>query len=220
MPEKYRSAAADSAKAQYARLMEEIKRRNRAMTEMLAGTVPPQPQIIVSDFCYLQLRLTCELIVLACAVAHGDVRGVEGRKLQKEWHAADLATKLEQLHPEFYPKPGQQVLRSNGKVERIDPISDGFLALPDLKALYSECGDRLHIGSVRTLLTDRRPPVDLARIRNWQDKIIRLLNHHQIQLFDPDYQLWTIMQGKEDGQVHVTLFQRIGEAPPAPLQRL
>ncbi|WP_420407138.1 hypothetical protein [Hoeflea sp.] len=210
MGKKYQSTAADSARAQYAHLMEEIKRRNRAMTEMLTGTVPPQPQIIVSDFCFLQLRLTCELIILACAVAHGDVTGAEKRKFQKEWHAANLAQKLEQLHPEFYPKPSQQVLGLDGKVERLEAISDGFLTLSDLNTLYSECGSRLHIGNIKTLLSNRRPPVDLDRIRVWQDKIIKLLNHHQIQLFDPDYQLWTLMQAKGDGKVQVNLFQRIG----------
>lgn len=213
MPEKYQSLEADLARTQYASIMDEIKRRNRTVTEMLAGTVPPQPMIIVSDICYLQLRFTCELIVLACAVAHGDINGTQAKKLQKEWHAGELATKLEKLHPTFYPVPGQQVIGPNGKVERIDAIRDGFLTLDELKSLYGECGDRLHIGNVRALLNNSRPAVDLERIRIWQGKIIRLLNHHQIQLFDPDYQLWTIMQGKENGLVQVSLFKRVGEAP-------
>lgn len=208
---RYQSAAADSARTQYAHLMEEIKRRNRAMSEMLVGAVPPQPQVIVSDFCYLQLRLTCELIILACAVAHGDVKGVGNPKFQKKWHAADLAAKLEQLHPAFYPMPSRQILRPNGKVERVEAIQGGFLTLSDLKILYAECGRRLHIGNIKTLLSGRRPSVDLDQVRAWQDKIIQLLNHHQIQLFHPDYQLWTVMEAKTDGRVHVNLFKRVNE---------
>jgi hypothetical protein len=193
--------------------MEEIKRRNRTITEALSGSIPPQPQIIVSEICYLQLRLLCELIILGCAVAQGELADLKAKRIKKTWHAAELAAKLQELHPDFYPVPGAQVLGGNGKVERLETVKGGFLTLAQLRTLYAECGDRLHVGSLERVLNDRRPNIDLNRIRWWQDLIVRLLNHHQIQLYEPNFQLWTIMQANSDGRVHVTLFERIGPAP-------
>lgn len=193
--------------------MEEIKRRIRTITEALAGSIPPQPKIIVSELCYLQLRLICELIILGCAVAQGDLSDLKAKKIKKTWHAAELAKKLQELHPDFYPVPGEQVVGDNGKVERLETVQDGFLTLAQLRTLYAECGDRLHIGSLERILNDKRPNLDLDRIRWWQDLIVKLLNHHQIQLYESNFQLWTIMQAKNDGKVHVSLFERIGPAP-------
>ena len=208
MSKNYLSPEADKARASYARIMEEIKRRQKAMSDLQNGTIPPQPQIIVSEFCYLQLRFICELIIIGCAVAHGDIKEVETPRFQKEWNAARLAAYLLRIHPEFYPRPTKQVLGTNGKVERVENVTDGFLTLGDLKNLYEEAGGRLHVGSTRNFRLSRRPEVDLERITDWIGKIRTLLNHHCIQLHDPSFQIWTLMQAKSDGQVHVTLFEK------------
>lgn len=34
----------------------------------------------------------------------------------------------------------------------------------------------------------------------WNSKIITLLNHHQVQLYNEDYQLWVIMTSKDMGK--------------------
>ena len=50
----------------------------------------------------------------------------------------------------------------------------------------------------------------------WIDKIIKLLNHHQIQTAQPDKQLWVLMHGKDDGKVHFALMQQVaGVSVPA-----
>jgi len=40
-------------------------------------------------------------------------------------------------------------------------------------------------------------------------KIMTLLDHHEMQLAHLDFQLWTLMNAKIDGKVHVTLFQKV-----------
>jgi len=42
----------------------------------------------------------------------------------------------------------------------------------------------------------------------WLDKIQELLTHHQIPLVNSDYQIWALMNGKEDGKVHVFVMKR------------
>ncbi len=55
----------------------------------------------------------------------------------------------------------------------------------------------------------------VARVA-WIDKIIKLLNHHQIQTAQPDKQLWVLMHGKDDGKVHFALMQQLaGVSVPA-----
>jgi|SRR5882724_2304781 len=56
-----------------------------------------------SEFCYLQLRMLCELIAVGCLVVHGDVEGTKG--LCKVWAADKVMKRLEKLHPDFYPHP-------------------------------------------------------------------------------------------------------------------
>src|SRR5438477_5038488 len=84
----------------YADLMEEVKHRNRSVTETLRNK-SGHPGPIVREFCYLQLRMLCELIALSCLVAHGDIQ--LPRQLRKAYAADDMLKQLEALHPNYYP---------------------------------------------------------------------------------------------------------------------
>jgi hypothetical protein len=78
-PSKYRQAL-DT----YSWLMDEAKQRLSAVDTALAGqTGLPNGAII--EFCFLQLRMLCELIALGCLTAHGDL---QAGKLKKS-HKAD-----------------------------------------------------------------------------------------------------------------------------------
>jgi hypothetical protein len=191
----------------YANLMDEVKRRTNFLRSVLNGE-PPLPMIIVQEVAYLQLRLCCELIALACLVAHGDMSGAATKELRERYEPGYIIKGLEKLHPEFYPMPGDQVLGPDGKVQRIDEVKSGYLTKEDLLKLWGSCGSYLHRGTLRSVLEGKKRPIETNKIKTWLDKIVRLLDHHQIQLSDGRHQLWVIMQAKSDGLVHVTLFQR------------
>jgi hypothetical protein len=195
----------------YTQLMEEIKRRQAVIDSVCQHRVP-LPAIVATELCYLQLQFICELIALGCLVAHGDIQATRGGKLRDIWAADRIIKTLEELHPDFYPQPGQQVLGANGRPLRVDPITDGFLSKADMLKLYHDCGGFLHRGDIKGVFSARRTP-DLGRIALWSRKITRLLNHHQIQLIDSDLMIWTLMQAKSDGHVHATLFSLFGPAP-------
>ena len=84
--------------------MEEIKGRTEAIRLALSGQLPVHPRVAV-ELSFLQLRMVCELIALACLMAHGDLGLTLPEKMKGEDHAGVILKVLEQLHPKFYPRP-------------------------------------------------------------------------------------------------------------------
>jgi len=186
----------------YAKLMEEIKRRTEVVGHVCNGTIT-LPPMAGFELCYVQLRKICEVFALACLTAHGDIRGVQDKLLQKTYNADLIIKQLGLLHPQFYPVPSKQKLDPvTQRPISVEAITSGYLTKDELLKLYGECGNFLHRGSIRQLLSKWEPTLDFQRINNWVGKIVALLNHHQIQTSQPDKQLWVLMHGKDDGKVH------------------
>jgi hypothetical protein len=194
----------------YASLMEEIKRRVEVSRNVLNETCPV-PQMAAFELCYLQLRKICEVFALGCLVAHGDIPGVRTKLLQKTYSADLIIKQLSALHPRFYPVPSTQRLDpATQRPVEVIPITSGYLTRDDLLRLYGECGNYLHRGSIRKLLTKWEPTLDFNKINTWLDKIVKLLNHHQIQTSHPDKQLWVLMHDKDHGRVHCFVMAKVG----------
>ena len=83
----------------YSVLMHEAKARLLAMDTALEGKTG-LPEVAVREYCFLQLRMLCELIALGCLTAHGDL---QTGKLKDEYKADKIIKRLQQLHPDFYP---------------------------------------------------------------------------------------------------------------------
>src|SRR5258706_10461789 len=107
----------------YANLMDEVKVRIASLNAALVGGTGLPPPIL-REFCFLQLRMLCELIALGCLTAHGDIE--ETTKLRKQYAADRIVGELERLHPNFYPWP----LREVGS--KFEGINEGFLTKVDL----------------------------------------------------------------------------------------
>src|SRR5687767_7728977 len=89
----------------YCDLMEDVKRRMDVIKDVIEKKIP-LPNIVAFELCYLQLRKICELIARACLAAHGDIPESRGQ-LSGKYHAGEIITRLEALHPDFYPRPGR-----------------------------------------------------------------------------------------------------------------
>ena len=148
----------------YSILMHEAKRRLLAMDTALAGRTGLSERMIC-EFCFLQLRMLCELIALGCLTAHGDL--MTG-KLKGTWQADKIIRDLEKLHPDFYPIAATKVVFT--KVELIK--------------LYWKCGDVLHRGTFETLWSRRRYADAVEEIKTWKEKIEALLSNHAIFMAD------------------------------------
>src|SRR5689334_21938045 len=106
----------------YAGVMEEIKIRLSSLDIAFAGGFQI-PGALVREYCFLQFRMVCELIALACLTAHGDIEATT--KLRKEWEADKIIKQLEALHPSFYPWPVKQT--KVGREHRLHGIAEGYL---------------------------------------------------------------------------------------------
>src|SRR5690242_15713425 len=62
----------------YAGLMTEIKVRINAINTGTMNQIPVPPPL-VKEFCFLQIRMICELVALGCLVAHGDISDTKNR---------------------------------------------------------------------------------------------------------------------------------------------
>jgi len=156
----------------YTILMNEAKRRLIAMDIALAGRTGLSERMIC-EFCFLQLRMLCELIALGCLTAHGDF--LTG-KLRGTWQADKIICGLEELHPNFYPHAATDSATAA-------ELKKDVFTKEELVKLWSKCGDVLHRGSIQTLWF-RRYADAVEEIRTWKEKIEALLSDHTISMAD------------------------------------
>lgn len=172
----------------YANLMDEVKVRISCIELALQGRLEcPTP--IVREFCYLQLRMLCELIVLGCLVAHGDIAMLQAHKVGKSYSADEILDRMAKLRPHFFPQAVTQTLVgktlsgvNHFKLTGMDPQP---MTREDLLRLYGDTHKFLHRGSLKKLLSPETPidlTINVPEIVSWLQKIGRLLSSHLIAI--------------------------------------
>ena len=179
----------------YANLMAEAKHRIAAIdTEARRSNTPV---LFVREFCFLQLRMLCELIALGCLTAHGDVGSAQTRKLRKEWQAGKIISALVKLHPYFYPQAIKEEQSENGK--RGLRATKVGLTKNELLTLYAECGTNLHRGTVETIVSGKPlTQTGIADIIGWTQKIEDLLAMHMLALLGSTKGIVCILRNEDD----------------------
>ena len=196
------------AAEKYRQCMEEVKRRTEVINAFLTGRCNALYVQSTAETVCLQIRKILELIALASLAANHREFSRRRRDFHKMWHGGRILHDLKQINPDFYPQPSEQVLDDAGKVIRVDEIKTGFLSEADYKTLYNKCGATLHATNPFSR-SDQDIQAFLKQVPEWMEKIRALLQHHHIQLSDPDLQFWVIMRAKSDGRVHVSEFKRV-----------
>ncbi|MDR3450929.1 MAG: hypothetical protein P4M15_14525 [Alphaproteobacteria bacterium] len=193
----------------YTSIMEEAKFRALSINRLTGPIALSAP--LAREFCFLQLRMLCELIALGCLVAHGDIEETKSPQLQKSYNAGDIVKLLEKLHPNFYPSPRKPVF-SPGHVH-LEDYDGEYLTKDELLTLYGRCGDALHRGSLRNLLNRKsQPPADFQDIQRWGQKILNLLSFHIISRVGGNFHLVAAL---EAAQVGGNVLVSVAEAPEA-----
>lgn len=85
----------------YKQLMVEVVDRIASVRTASSGGLPVHPKIS-EEFCYLQLRMICEVIAFGCLVIHGTLMGIKPG-LMTTYKASYIVKELEKLNPLFYP---------------------------------------------------------------------------------------------------------------------
>lgn len=189
----------------YANLMDEVKVRVDVISTVANGR-GAFPTVITREFCYLQLRMLCELLALSCLVAHGDIAALQSHKIGKAYSADEILDRMEKLRPHFYPSPITQ---------EPDPTTGGWLMtginpspLPkeELLSLYAKTHRHLHRGSLKKMLSMETPidvNVNIPEIIKWAQKINDLLAVHVIAVNEYEVILCALRNAGDNNRVQV-----------------
>ena len=167
----------------YANLMEEVKGRIASIEYAVNGhTGLASP--LVREFCYLQLRLLCELVALSCLVAHGDIASLKAHKIGKAYSADDILGQMTKLRPNFYPEAVKQF--SDGPNRwHFEAIKPSPLPKDALLSFYGKTHRHLHRGTLKKMLSMDVPlemKLDAPEIIQWAQKFQDLLSIHVISI--------------------------------------
>lgn len=199
----------------YASLMEEIKIRIAAIDAGTGGQLKALPPAIIREHCYLQLRMICELIALGCIAAHGDLN--QTKKLRKEWAADKIMDELGILHPDFFPQPVSAQSAPVGEISAHHLSSETKgLTKDGLIALYHECGDILHKGTVKKLLKPKMPvKIHFPDITAKAQLVVDLLSNHLIATLGGELVFLCSMNSIHDqGRAQVAIAEKVEDLPP------
>jgi hypothetical protein len=168
----------------YVAIMEEIKIRINAIDLGTGGFMGQKlPPVIIREHCFLQIRLICELVALGALVAHGDIKNSKMGQLKKMWDAKMIMDGLEKLHPQFYPATARQGRNEHGYT--ITGVNPHPLPKKDFLTMYGKCGDVLHRGNAKKLLSSRDPIViHYPDITAMAQRFLDMLSVHLISLHD------------------------------------
>jgi len=175
----------ERAEHQYTALMSEARARLEGI-EIAFKNKGGLAQITVRDFGYIELRMLCELISLACLVAHGHLPGTKTKELRDEWRASKIIDALDKLHPDFFPRASIQKQLGPDRYDFRVLDSKDAMSKTQLKKLYVLCGDRLHRGDLTQLnrFTEQSLQKDFDEIFRWTNEIKKLMAQHAICLLD------------------------------------
>jgi hypothetical protein len=197
--------------ANYIKCMEEIKRRQFAIDEILAGSKSTSFKYTNVEFIALQFRKIFELIILATIASnHHFFEGLV-RKIAKEWEIKKIISTVRSKNPSFYPDPVDRAPTDKpGIKDEIIRVTSGFLTLDELILAHGRIGNLMHANNPyreEGLLDEIE-----KQFPTWRLKLIRLLNNHLIRFPGNDAFLYVGMQSVETGGVHTSLFEKLGEA--------
>jgi hypothetical protein len=185
----------------------DIKMRTSIITTHLTGQSTTNYLITEVEFLCIQFRKILELIALSSMVANKEEYSKHHEKFAKHYNARLIIQDLERINPDFYPKPTIQIEREvdGKKIFDLQPLNEGYLTKDEFLEVYEKCGGMLH---AENPFGHKRDIKKLhAEFPIWLNKIIKLLNHHNIMLVDGETMVIGLMHGAKDGQVQATEFK-------------
>jgi hypothetical protein len=163
--------------------MGEVKERLRYIEQAMKGATG-FPGVLVREFCYLQLRMLCELVALACLVAHGDITFAQAKRFSSS--ADEIIKRLTELRPHFYPVatvPNPRLLANGRRLVLMRAANPQPLPKEALLELYGLTHRYVHRGNLKGLISsdislDRT--INAPEITTWASRIYEQLCTHTI----------------------------------------
>lgn len=186
----------------YAGFMHEVKLRLGSIDAALhriAEAGESETAFLDAESCYLQLRMTCEIIALSALIAHNELPEANTKALLKNWNADSIFDRLSAVNVHCYPVPLKTVTLDSGE-KQLQRIEAPHLTRADLKKMYHACGENLHRGVLEHVIEGRRRAYDIQPIRDWYESILQLLDQHAVLLPELNAAL-LIQMSDEKGEV-------------------
>lgn len=138
------------------------------------------PLPFAREYIYLQFRHICELIALGCLQLHGDLPLAQTQSAKKEWNAEKIMRILQKNHPHCFPQCVERTQTEDGWSIKAN-AKPNALTFQEFRSLYSECGEALHRGTIRSIQSSSPlEQSDYQTLVTWQSKIVDLMNEHLV----------------------------------------
>lgn len=185
----------------YAEYMTELRERIRRIDKIISGHSPMKNEAWDTEVVCLLLRKSLEHMAFASLIAQRDAYTSAYSDFATHWSAKRLLTKLEQVHPDFYPRPVAFPTVYPGAVQHLLDVQEGFLTKEDFVTLYDVCSNVVHTRNPfhpgPWVIETHRP------LSEWINRLKRLLDVHYIRLAGAPG-VWVVqMVQPVDGKVHV-----------------
>lgn len=193
----------------YHEMMTEVKLRIMAINEHLSDIRNCSDQsraIFHAEFCFLQIRMICEIIALSSLAAHSTIGLSKGAL--KEWNAERIFADLLKINPHCFPKAVSVDQLDKGVIADIETPTIGLL---DLKRIYSGCADMLHRSRGVHIVKRNSKNVDVSSIRMWGNDLVTLLANHMIYVANIETFFLVSLSVPPKGEVQVALAELASE---------
>jgi hypothetical protein len=192
----------------YVQCMEEIKLRTNLITSILKKQMTTGHKYPDTEFICLQFRKILELVALANLLSNNDEYQKKHANFANHYQAKHILRDIEKINPNFYPKPTYQIIdKITGKVIEVKDIKEGFLTKDEFSIVYDECSELMH--AENPFSTPKEVDKLYLKFNIWLGRIIKLLNHHIVQLIDIKKQIWCLMKSDKEGKVGAWLFEKV-----------
>lgn len=165
----------------YCNVMEEIKQRTSVIDFFLVGKGHALYEPTTLESIGLQIRKILELIAMASLVANKKEYEKVYSNFASAWNAEYLLKDLERVNADFYPKPVVEKPSDNPEVKNhLEDRSNDYLTKKEFIKVYKKCGAIMHASNPM----GRKIGYEYYKksFPEWRQKIINLLNNHQIRL--------------------------------------
>lgn len=199
----------------YVALMREVKTRIGAIQgrlEVLRRDPPSPTAFLDAEFCFLQIRMICEIVALSSLSAHSPL-GL-GKAILKYWNADRLFSDLEKINSNCFPRPLCVNAWNEG---RISFAAGDYMGIKELRAAYVTCGDFLHRGTGQTLLQGKPKRINVKWVRDVAANFVELLSNHVIYVAQIEAFFIASMNSAPNGDVNVSILKLADDMSAAAL---
>jgi hypothetical protein len=175
----------------------EDRERYAAVMEEMKGRIDQRYGLLVGNFTYfsvesaaLQARLALELLALSSLVTHRDAVAEVASAFERKKPDEALSL-VRRLNPSFWPRPTRQLLDEHGVSVGWEDVTDGYLMEVEWGPSWGRLSGWLHARNPYIGLPPTEEGANLTR--TVLDRLVCLLNHHQVQLLGRDYLLVCMM---------------------------